>query len=104
MCQEATLQDGGLGLCYLGDISGAVASVQKDAYFHVPMFEGYRRYLRFLWKGTLYHFRALPFGLTLALWVFTKMLQLWVAVLRSQGLTLCAYLTSGSACDPYSGS
>jgi hypothetical protein len=36
----------------------------KDAYFHVLIAMAAREYLRFGWRGRLYQFRVLPFGLS----------------------------------------
>ena len=38
----------------------------KDAYFHIPIQEQSRKYLRFLVQGRTYQFKALPFGLSTA--------------------------------------
>ena len=40
----------------------------KDAYFHIPV---NRRFLRFGWRGLLYEYLVLPFGLCLAPYIFT---------------------------------
>ena len=43
----------------------------KDAYFHIPIQEQSRKYLRFHVKGQTYQFKALPFGLSTAPLEFT---------------------------------
>jgi hypothetical protein len=45
----------------------------KDAYFHIPIHPGYRKFLRFQVLGKVYQFRALPFGLNTAPRLFTKL-------------------------------
>jgi hypothetical protein len=45
-----------------------------DTYFHIPIHRGYRECLRFQTRDTIYQFRALPFGLSPASWVFTKIM------------------------------
>ena len=35
----------------------------KDAYFSVPVGQNSRKFVRILWKGTLYEFVCLCFGL-----------------------------------------
>ena len=35
-----------------------------DAYLTVPVWINHQKYLRFLWKGTMWEFTCLPFGLT----------------------------------------
>ena len=49
-----------------------VASIDlRDAYFHIPIQEQSRKYLRFHVKGRTYQFKALPFGLSTAPLEFT---------------------------------
>ena len=43
----------------------------KDAYFHIPIQEQSRRYLRFRTQGQTYQFKALPFRLSTAPMEFT---------------------------------
>ena len=43
----------------------------KDAYFHIPIQEQSRKYLRFHIQGRTYQFKALPFGLSTAPMEFT---------------------------------
>ena len=38
----------------------------KDAYFTVPVWKGHQKFLRFVWKETLWEFACLPFGLASA--------------------------------------
>ena len=64
----------------------------KDAYFSIPIAENHRKYLRFIWKDQRFQFRCLPFGLTSAPQVFTKILKPVVAYLRKQGIRLVVYL------------
>ena len=45
-----------------------------DTYFHIPIHRGYRKCLRFQTRDTIYQFRALPFGLSPAPWVFSKIM------------------------------
>jgi hypothetical protein len=56
------------------------------------MFEGHRKFLRFVWRESCYEFVALPFGLSSAPWAFTKLLRVVVAYLRKNGLRLIIYL------------
>ena len=64
----------------------------KDAYYAVPIHPESRKYLRFQFKGTTYEFRCLPFGLSLAPRVFTRIPQPIVAKLRSEGIQTVIYL------------
>ena len=47
----------------------------KDAFFTVPIHNTHKQYLRFRFQGLDYQFNCLPFGLSLAPWVFTKTLK-----------------------------
>jgi hypothetical protein len=44
----------------------------RDAYFHIPLHPSTRKYMRFWWKGRLFQFLVLPFGLSPAPKVFTS--------------------------------
>ena len=63
-----------------------------DAYFHVMIQQSHRKYLRFAWREKVYQFRALPFGLSLAPWIFTRVVREICALVRSEGVRLRAYL------------
>ena len=60
----------------------AVSVDLTDAYLHVPMNVASRRYLRFAIDGVVYFFKAIPFGLNLAPWVFTRLIDTALAGLR----------------------
>ncbi len=64
----------------------------KDAYFVIPIWKDRRKYLRFFWKSSLLEFACLPFGLTVAPRLFTKVLKPVVALLRQAGIRLIIYL------------
>ena len=70
----------------------AVSLDLKDAYFHILIHEADRKYLRFSWEGQVYQFRALPFGLAPAPWVFTKITKELCIAVRGQGIRLRVYL------------
>ncbi|MGL5566210.1 MAG: reverse transcriptase domain-containing protein [Plesiomonas sp.] len=63
-----------------------------DAYFHVTIHPGHRKFLRFSFEGTAYEFRVLPFGLSLAPRIFTKCAEAALEPLRLQGMRVFAYL------------
>jgi hypothetical protein len=63
-----------------------------DAYFHVLIHRVHRKFLRFVWKERVFQFRALPFGLSLAPWLFTKVVRELCAEVREIGVRLRAYL------------
>ena len=47
----------------------------KDAYFHIPIQDQSRKYLRFHVQGRTYQFKALPFGLSTAPMEFTVLVK-----------------------------
>ena len=49
----------------------------KDAYFGVAIAPVHRKYLRFVWNKKLFQFKAMPFGLSSAPKVYTKLLKQW---------------------------
>ena len=70
-----------------------VASVDlRDAYYTVPIHPDSRKYLRFMWNGTLWQFKVLPNGLSSAPRLFTKILKPVFAKLREQGHIVVGYL------------
>ena len=64
----------------------------KDAYFSIPIHADNYKYLRFEWNSTLFEFICLPFGLSSAPRVFTKVLKPFVASIRNKGIRLVIYL------------
>lgn len=50
------------------------------------------RYLRFSYRGTLYEFRCLPFGLSSVPRAFTKILKPVATLIRSLGIRIVIYL------------
>ena len=64
----------------------------KDAYFHILIHPSHHKYLRVGWKGQVYQFKAVPFGLSSALRVITKVLALVIAHHHLLRVQLYAYL------------
>eukprot|EP00736_Rhodelphis_marinus_P005269 Rmarinus@m.22913 len=64
----------------------------SDAYSHVPIHPSRRRFLRFLWRGVMYEFVAMPFGLNIAPREFTKLLRPVIGFLRERGVRCIIYL------------
>ena len=64
----------------------------QDAYYLVPVTKEHQKYLRFSWKGILYQYVCLPFGLSSAPRIFTKILKILIARLRAMGIRLIVYL------------
>lgn len=72
--------------CYMASID------LEDAYLLVPIDPEYRKFLCFSFQGQVYQFNALPFGLSSAPYVFTKILKPVAAYLRERGLKSVIYL------------
>ena len=70
----------------------AISIDLRDAYFHLLIHESDRKFLRFVWKGQVFQFRAVPFGLAPAPWLFTKITKDLCVVARRQGIRLRVYL------------
>jgi len=83
-----------LSVVLKGDIKGkwATSLDLKDAYLHVPIREQDRKWLRFKVNGQAYEFTCLPFGLSTAPRVFTRVTQELGAFLRRQGIQIYMYL------------
>ena len=64
----------------------------KDAYFTVPVWKNHQKFLKFVWKETMYEFACLPLGLASAPRVFTKLIKPVVGLLRQLGIRLVVYL------------
>lgn len=64
----------------------------QDAYWHVPIHPRYRRYLAFQVGRDTYQFTRLPFGLSLAPRVFTKLVRVVGARLAEAGVSTLMYL------------
>ena len=64
----------------------------RDAYFHISMHRNTWRYLRFIWMGKIYHFVALPFGLSPAPYIFTMVSRELGIIARRNGIRLKLYI------------
>lgn len=64
----------------------------KDAILVVPITKDHQKFIRFIWKGKFYQYKFLPFGLSSAPRVFTKIMRPVVASLRERGIRLIVYL------------
>lgn len=72
--------------CYMTNID------LKEAYLLLPIHQSHRKFLRFCFKNNIYEFTALPFGLSSAPYIFTKILQPVASHLRSLGFQSVRYL------------
>ena len=64
----------------------------QDAYFHILIHPRHRKWLRFSWNGRVFQFRALPFGLAPAPWIFSKVVRELCIALRRLGIRIKVYL------------
>ena len=64
----------------------------KDAYFHVPIHPSSRKFLRIAFNNQIYQFKALPFGLSSAPWLFTKIFKQLAIIARQQNIPIHQYL------------
>ena len=70
----------------------AVSVDLADAYHHVPIAPQSQRLLGFSFSGRVYRYRALPFGLSPAPRVFTRLVSAVAAFLRERGIRVFCYL------------
>ena len=64
----------------------------EDAFFSVPVHPSCQKYLCFRWEDRTFQFTCMPFGLSSAPRIFTKILRPVITYLRSQGIRLVIYL------------
>ena len=64
----------------------------QDAYFHIPIQERSRKYLRFHVQGLTYQFKALPFGLSTAPLEFTVVAKEVKLMASHKGIRIHQYL------------
>ena len=64
----------------------------QNAYLTIPLGPKSKIFSRFWWKGVLYQFTCLPFGLSPSARLFTKTLKPVIAFLRSVGIRLLIFL------------
>ena len=72
----------------------------KSGYNHVEIFSGHRQYLSFSWTFSsvqfrYFHFEVVPFGISSAPYLFTKILKLLVKKWRLEGKTIVVFLDDG---------
>ena len=64
----------------------------RDAFHSISIHDDHKKFLCFEFLGTRYMFNVLPFGLTSAPRIFTKIVKPVIAYLRGLGLKLSVYL------------
>ena len=64
----------------------------KDTFLHVPMSAWVKKFLRFKWKGKLYKWQVLPFGLKYSPRILTFMVAPIVRFVGSRGISLTGFM------------
>lgn len=64
----------------------------RNAYLTIPLHKESYNFFRFLFENQLFEFTALPFGLNIAPYIFTKVMRIVANVLRSRGFLSVFYL------------
>jgi hypothetical protein len=64
----------------------------KDAYHSIIMNQDSRPLLAFQWKNKIFQWSRLPFGLSTAPYIFSRMLKLALSPLRAKGVVFVQYL------------
>ena len=64
----------------------------KDAFYSISIAKKSRKYLQFIYHNKLYQFCVLPFGISTAPRVFSKILKTVIALLCTRGISLIIYL------------
>ena len=64
----------------------------KDAFYSVPINDGHKKYLKFVWQGGVFQFCVMPNGYCDAMRVFTKLLKPVFATLREEGYESVIYV------------
>jgi len=87
---------------YLSNAKFLISFDLKKGYHHVQINSKFRQYLGFSWKffnmDYFFSFNVLPFGLSTAPFLFTKLLRPLVRKWRSEGIKVVLYLDDGLVC------
>ncbi|XP_035712588.1 uncharacterized protein LOC110855835 isoform X1 [Folsomia candida] len=62
----------------------------KEAYHAIPIAADHRKFLKFRWRGKLYKYNCIPYGLCTAALLYTKLLKPVISLFRATGI-LCVY-------------
>ena len=88
------------GLLYFGRDEYLCTFDLKSGYHHVDIHITSQQYLGCEWKGKHYVFTVLPFGLSTACYVFTKLMRPLVRWWRGQGIKVVMYIDDGIVVMP----
>ena len=99
--QRVKYEDWKFALAYFTKGSYMFSFDLKSGYHHVEISQDYQTYLGFSWEASdsgdkiFYVFTVLPFGLSTAPYVFTKLLKPLEKHWRLQGISLAIFLDDG---------
>jgi hypothetical protein len=100
--QSVKYDDIRTALMYANQTSWCFKFDITSAYHHIDIFPDHRKYLGFSWKfddqDRFFCFNVLPFGLTSAPYIFTKLTRPLVKKWRGEGKTVLMYLDDGFGC------
>ena len=71
-----------------------------DAYLMISIAGVHVQFLKFRWKGKVYMYVVLPFGISSAPRKFTKVLKPILAFIHRQGIIILTYIDDGFTCAP----
>jgi len=102
MKESFKLEDYKIAEQYLLDANFLVSFDLKKGYHHIEINSKFRQFLGFSWKFSnkeyFFSFNVLPFGLSTAPFIFTKLLRPLVRKWRSEGIKIVLYLDDGLVC------
>ena len=64
----------------------------KDSYFTIRVKYEDRKYLKFVYNEPVFQFTALPFGVSICPYVYTKVMKPALALFRTKGIRITNYL------------
>ena len=70
----------------------AVSMDMLEANFHILIHKRDRKFLRFIWRDRVFQFRALPFDLAPALYIFSKISMELAILVRKKGIRMRMYM------------
>ena len=70
----------------------AVSIDLTDAYLLILIHPQSRKYLRFVYKDQIFQFTALPCGMYLSAWIFTKLMDVIASHLHKHAISVFLYL------------
>eukprot|EP00741_Cyanophora_paradoxa_P019242 tig00000215_g18578.t1 len=67
----------------------------QKGYYHIALEPSTQRLLSFEWRGVLYVYQALCFGVNIACFAFTKFTRAFAKYWAALGVKLCTYIDDG---------